>query len=268
MDAAFVPSCTTCPRLTLVSSLKSVLESIPSQVTNTHTHSHSHQLIPPHKLYLHVNSPCAAWDEARTSPLRFKWKSQRPLYVPQPCLHSITGFEAAGCSSPQSHVFYSNRSIFDSLTTVTQTKKAVYSYRLISNIYLRGSSQLKLPTSPTAFFQIQKSCYNSSRSQDGWINDWDKMSSRVGSREENWDLESRLLVVSLTKCFVLVIYQAKIQVSSYLSAKMFWFSYTSTAVSWVSLGFKTAGWKKKTTTCEGSTLALFINYSNSQTIVW
>lgn len=178
MDAAFVPSCTTCPQLTLVSSLKSVLESIPSR-----TRTHTHQLIPPHKLYLHVNSLCAARDEARTSPLRFKWKSQRPLYVPQPCLHSIRSFEAAGCSSPQSHVFYSNRFIFDSLTTVTQTKRAVYSHRLISNIYLRGSSQLKLPASPTAFFQIQKSCYNSSRSQDGWFNDLDKMSSGIGSRE-------------------------------------------------------------------------------------
>ena len=213
-------------------------------LTHTHTHTHTHQLIPPHKLYLHVNSLCAARDEARTSPPRFKWKSQRPLYVPQPCLHSIRSFEAAGCSSPQSHVFYGNRFIFDSLTTVTQTKRAVYSHRLISNIYLRGSSQLKLPASPTAFFQIQKSCYNSSRSQDGWFNDLDEMSSGIGSREKNWDLEPRLLVVSLTKCLVLVICQAKIWVSSCLNASICWFSYTSTVVNWISLGFRTAGWIK------------------------
>lgn len=257
MDAAFVPSCTTCPQLTLVSSLKSVLESIPSR-----TRTHTHQLIPPHKLYLHVNSLCAARDEARTSPLRFKWKSQRPLYVPQPCLHSIRSFEAAGCSSPQSHVFYSNRFIFDSLTTVTQTKRAVYSHRLISNIYLRGSSQLKLPASPTAFFRSRSHVTTPPDHRTAGLMTWTRCLQELVA--ENWDLEPRLLVVSLTKYIVLVMYQVKIWVSSYLNANICWFSYTSTVVNWISLGFRTAGWKK-TTTCEW---ALFIFYSNSQTIVW
>lgn len=87
-----------------------------------------------------------AWDETGKSSLRFEWKSERPLSTPHSCLHSITDFEATGCSLPQSHVLYSNWFIFDSLTTASQTKKLPI-YAVWSHICLWASTAGTLPTS-------------------------------------------------------------------------------------------------------------------------
>lgn len=99
--------------------------------------------------------------------LRFKWKSQRPLCAPQSCLHSITSFEAAGCSLPQSHVFYSNRFNFDSLI---QTKKL--SVRIVwSQIFICEAQHLS--------FKSRSHVTNASRSQDWWFNNEKKMVSNM-----------------------------------------------------------------------------------------
>lgn len=76
----------------------------------------------PHKLYLHVNSLGVALNSNELHPLKH-WGLNGWSHDPQSRLPLITSFEAAGCTQPLAHVFYSKGFILDSLTTAPQTKK-------------------------------------------------------------------------------------------------------------------------------------------------
>lgn len=161
------------------------------------THAHI-SWFPLQKLYLHVNSLGAAWDEARTSSLRFEWKSERPLNAPQSCLHSISSFEATGCSLPQSHVFYSNRFIFDSLTTVIQTKKLPI-HTVWSHIYRWGSTAGTPSPCPTSLSSTSSGHVTAPPDhRTGALMTWKKWFPIWSRRKKNSDLEPQWFVGSFT----------------------------------------------------------------------